>query len=808
MMRSFLIPFFVFINSILLTYADALGQARSSIQLSGTVLHAVTKEPLAGATLTFADLRRSVLTDQRGFFMMSGVGAGHHVIELTYTGFATQVIHLEMTHSLEKNFLMVPVFLENQGVVITGTTAPTSIRKTPVPITIFRQADLIRTASSNIVDALSQLPGVAQITTGPAISKPLIRGLGSNRVVVVNDGIRQEGQQWGDEHGLEIDELSIQKIEVVKGPASLLYGSDALAGVIHFQTAPPVEEGSIKGRFLSNYQTNGGLISSHLRLAGNKNGFNWSGYGSIKSSGDYKNKMDGRVLNSRFHENNWGGQVGFNKKWGYSQIHFSSFDQRLGVVEGERDNNTGQFILFGGTPLERIATSQDLAGRTVLVPNQRVQHTKLVSDNSLQVGQSRLKFSLGLQQNKRREYGEAEAPDEEELFFDLKTLNYNFQWQLPEFNEWHTTMGVNGMRQTNQNKGEEVLIPAYQLMDAGIFLYTQRFMKSVTWSGGLRLDNRSIRGESYEEGGQLKFPDFKKSFSNWSGSIGFSYEPSNDVVLKVNVARGFRAPSLPELASNGTHEGTNRYEYGRLDLQSETSWQADAGLDLEYEHFGLSGSVFYNHINDFIFYRKLSAQAGGDSLIQVGGEELTAFVFEQQNASLTGLEFTLDIHPHPIHWLHIENTFSLVRGRFSKPIDANTPGSEHLPLIPAPRWNAEVRGDFEKGLGAFRQLYLRLNAQTVFTQDRFFSGYQTETATPGYLLVDFGAGANWVDRKKNTLASIHLAVTNIGDIAWQSHTSRLKYTAANPVNGQTGVFNRGRNISLRLLVPFGWKQKN
>ncbi|MFM7510943.1 MAG: TonB-dependent receptor [Bacteroidota bacterium] len=781
-------------------------QAQVTLQLSGLVLHAQTREPLPGATLSFSELRRSVQANEKGFFIIEGIGSGHHVVEVTYAGFATQVLHLEMTQSQEMNFLLVPVFLENQGVVVTGTTAPTNLRKIPIPITIFRQSDLMKTAASNIVDALSQLPGVSQITTGPAISKPLIRGLGSNRVVVVNDGIRQEGQQWGDEHGLEIDELSIQKIEVVKGPASLLYGSDALAGVIHFQTAPPVEEGTVKGRLLSNYQTNGGLLSSHLRLAGNKNGFNWSGYGSIKSSGDYHNKLDGPVLNARFNENNWGGQVGINKKWGYSQLHFSNFDQRLGVVEGERDASTGQFILFGGTPLERIATAADLSNRAVLVPNQRVQHAKLVSENAMQVGKSRLKFSLGMQQNKRREYGEAEAPDEEELFFDLRTLNYNFQWQLPEQKEWHTTMGVNGMHQTNQNKGEEVLIPAYQLFDAGVFLYAQRFMKSITWSGGLRLDSRSIQGSAYEEGGQLKFPDFKKQFSNWSGSVGFSYEPSTDVVLKVNIARGFRAPSLPELASNGTHEGTNRYEYGRLDLQSETSWQGDAGLDLEYEHFGLSATIFYNHINDFIFYRKLNGVAGGDSIIQVGGDALTAFIFQQQNASLAGMEFTLDIHPHPIHWLHIENTFSLVRGRFSKPIDNSIAGSEHLPLIPAPRWNTELRGDFEKGFGAFKQVYFRFTTQAVFEQDRFFSAYQTETATPGYLLMDVGLGGNWVDRKKNTLASFHLSVTNVGDVAWQSHTSRLKYTAENGANGLMGVFNRGRNLSLRIAVPFSWKK--
>ena len=264
MRRKTIILFFVFFSALTISL-KSFGQGQNALQLKGTVVHAITKEPLAGATLTISDLRRSIQTNEKGFYSISGIGAGHHVIEVTYTGYATQVIHIEMLQSQDKNFLLLPVFLENQGVVVTGTAAPTSLRKTPVPVTIFRQADLMRTASSNIVDALSQLPGISQVTTGPAISKPLIRGLGSNRVVVVNDGIRQEGQQWGDEHGLEIDELSIQKVEVVKGPASLLYGSDALAGVIHFQSAPPVEEGSIKGRFLSNYQTNGGLISSHVR---------------------------------------------------------------------------------------------------------------------------------------------------------------------------------------------------------------------------------------------------------------------------------------------------------------------------------------------------------------------------------------------------------------------------------------------------------------------------------------------------------------------------------------------------------------
>lgn len=779
-------------------------QVNKGVVLSGKINNSTNGEPLSGAILSIADLKRSVVADQQGRYILNQVSPGHHVLEISYNGFATLVLHIEISNDVERNFSLQPIYRENQEVVVTGISTPTYIRKTSTPILVFKQADLQKSVASNIVDALSRVPGVSQLTTGPAISKPIIRGLGSNRVVVVNDGIRQEGQQWGDEHGLEIDESSVNRVEILKGPSSLLYGSDALAGVIHFQTAPPVEEGTIKGKLVNGYQTNGGLANTHLQLGGNNKGLHWSGYGSMKSAGDYSNRYDGKVLNSRFNEFNAGGQVGVNRKWGYSNISFSSFSQRLGVVEGERDDVTGQFLLFAGTPLERIATSSDFSGRQVWVPNQQVQHFKLVTENSIAIQQSRLKFSVGWQQNLRKEFGEPEDPTAAELFFDLGTLNYNLHWQLPEKNEWHTTIGVNGMKQRNQNRGEERLIPDYHLFDAGLFVLTQRMKEKLTWSGGLRIDTRLLQGVATDEEGQLKFSAFNRNFSNWSGSVGLSYEPVSSLVFKANLSRGFRAPSLPELASMGAHEGTNRYEIGNLDLTSETSWQADLGVQLESEHISLELSAFRNLINNFIFYRKLYAQAGGDSIIQQGGEQLTAFVFDQQTAHLQGFEVNIDVHPHPIHWLHIENSFSIVRGKFNQDIDPEVDGSNQLPLLPAPRWNGEIRGDFDKGWGKLRQVYIKLVAQQTFAQDRFFSGFSTETRTPAYLLMDAGMGFSVVDRKNKVKATIHLAVTNLTDQAWQSHTSRLKYTSENLSSGRMGVFNQGRNFSVRLAVPFKW----
>ncbi len=200
------------------------------VKMTGKITDAKTGEALVGAYIYFTDDKIGTTSDANGAYVLTNIPPGHHVVEVSFTGYNTLVEHIEINADLQKDFALSTRIVENQGVVITGVSGATSIRKAPVPITSVKKSALLQTASGNIIDALSHVPGVSQVSTGPAISKPIIRGLGANRVVTVNDGIRQEGQQWGDEHGIEIDEMSVTKVEILKGPASLMYGSDALAG--------------------------------------------------------------------------------------------------------------------------------------------------------------------------------------------------------------------------------------------------------------------------------------------------------------------------------------------------------------------------------------------------------------------------------------------------------------------------------------------------------------------------------------------------------------------------------------------------
>lgn len=782
------------------TNCDA--QRRGVIILSGIINEAATNLPLPGASIYFTDARIGSIADSAGKFIIRNLPSGHHLIEVSHTGYTPVVTHIDISISTQKDFSLQPSIVENKGVTVTGVTSATSTRNIPVPVTLIRKTQLLQTPSTNIIDALSRQPGISQISTGPAVSKPVIRGLGYNRVVVMNDGARQEGQQWGDEHGIEIDEASVSRVEIIKGPASIMYGSDALAGVIHFITNVPAPDGTVKGNIFSGYQTNNKQVGLNANIQGSQNGFNWNVYGSSKSAGDYRNSYDGKVLNSRFNEKNYGGYVGLNKSWGYSHLIYSSFNQNIGLVEGERDSSTGKFLVNAGSALERIAENDDLTGRGLFTPNQNVRHYKLMLDNSFIAGKSRLKLNIGFQNNLRKEFGNAEDPSETALFFDLKTWSYNLQWRLPEVDNFETTIGISGMAQVNKNKGAEVIIPAYNLFDAGGFIFTQKSFKKATVSGGLRYDHRSVNAAELLDGNAVKFNSFKETFSNLSASAGISYQPTNALTLKANVARGFRAPALSELTSNGAHEGTSRYEYGEAGLKSEKSLQFDAGAEFNYEHISVSVSAFHNTINDFIFYGRLESMAGSDSLISVGGEELEAFQYNQNTAKLSGVEASIDIHPHPLDWLHINNSISFVRGQFKQSID----GSNNLPVIPAARYIGDLKASFTTGKRAVRNFYVLAEIDKTFAQNKPFSGYNTETATGGYMLLNAGIGTD-IFSKGKAILNIHIAANNLTDIAYQNHLSRLKYAAVNEANGRRGVFNMGRNFSLKLNVPFSFAGK-
>ena len=787
---------------------------------TGRVVDAVSGEGLPGADVIFPDLKQGAATGADGRFQFNNLPQGRFLVQVRSLGYntASQTVATGSDNPLEIKLTVAAT--EIGQVVVTGVSAATELRRSPVPTTVIDRIRLNQTSSTNVVDAIAHTPGLAQITTGAAIGKPVVRGLGYNRVVTLNNGARQEGQQWGDEHGIELDEFSIDHAEIIKGPGSLLYGSDAMAGVINFVAPDPIAEGHITGLATATYQANNRQQGYSFQNAGNLNGLNWLARGTRKVAGNYQNRYDGRVYNSGFSEWDANGYLGLNKSWGYSHLTFSTFNQQLGLTEGVRDLASGRFVRevpSGDSTRPEPVPDADLRGYGLAVPRQQVNHLRVGTDNNFILGSrgARLTLQVNYQQNLRREFGNVRNPAETSLYFQLRTVDYSLRYFLPETHGWNLTLGTSGLHQQNRNLGLEFLIPAYRVSEGGVFAVAKKTVGALDISGGLRYDVRRIRAESLflgpddrpvdsgTPGVKTKFGGFETTFQNYSGSLGAAYNLSEKLTFKANLARGFRAPNIAELGSNGQHEGTIRYEVGRPNLAAETSLQLDAGLSYATEHVRLSLDAFENSIDNYIFARRLLGAAGTDSLRvnPTDGSTVGVFRYEQGRARLLGGEISLDLHPHPLDWLHFENSFSMVRAR-----QLDRPAAEqYLPFIPADRLQSELRGNFRRQGKRLANAYVRVQLEHTFAQNRYFAAFDTETATPAYTLINAGLGTDVADAKGRTLFSVFLTANNLFDVGYQSHLSRLKYADFNYANGRRGVFNMGRNVGVKVVVPLAFR---
>ena len=751
-------------------------------RLQGVVTDKVDNSPLTGVVVSIPELSKVVVTNVQGQYDFEALPSKKVTIQVSYIGHQTIIKTVDLATVSSMNFVMKESNATIDEVVVTGLSGKLLMKESPTPVSTISQRDLLTTSSTNMIDALARQPGISQITTGGGISKPVIRGLGYNRIVVVNDGVRQEGQQWGDEHGIEIDGQGVNNVEVLKGPASLMYGSDAMAGVVIFHSDPVLAQGQMKAVASSEYQTNNGLFDYSLNFAGNKKDIVWDLRYSDKMAHAYQNKYDGYVFNSQFKEKAASAMVGLNRNWGYSHLKFSYYHLTPSMVEGDRDETTGAFLkpaLVNGQEDEVIATDyQHLYGHGL--PYQQIHHYKAVLDNSFYIGKGNLKAIVGYQQNRRQEFEDVETPDKSGLDFRLHTVNYDVNYALPLSDNWKFTGGANGMYQRSLNQGDEFLIPAYHLFDIGAFVTSGLTLNQWHLSGGARIDNRSLRSEALEN----RFAAISRNFSGLTGSIGAVYDILNNMHVRLNAARGFRAPNLSELASNGVHEGTQRYETGNADLKPEYSWQIDAGFDYSSAVVSVQASLFMNLIDNYIFSHRTGGMTDG----------VPTYRFVQGDARLQGGEVSVDVHP--VERLHFMNSFSYVNAvQLHQPEE-----SKYLPLTPAPKWTSELRYDLVRDGSVLNNTFVKLGLECNLRQDHFYSADDTETATPSYTLLNMSVGTDIMSHRR-TVASIFLIGDNLTDRAYQSHLSRLKYTDINNATGRQGVFNMGRNICIKVVLP-------
>lgn len=822
----FIITLLLFNHSVV--HADFIpGKAT----LTGKVADAKNNASLQGASVYIPDLKLGVATDSLGNFLIKNLPTGTFLVEVSFEGYKTitQTIVLKESE-LTQNFLLKETTTEVIEVVVTGSSKATQIKRNPVPIISISHDYLVTNISTNAIDAIARIPGVRAVTTGPNVSKPFIRGLGYNRILTLYDGIRQEGQQWGDEHGIEVDQYSVNRVEVIKGPASLSYGSDALAGVVNLIPTQPAPEGKMIGDIVTDYQTNNKMFGGSALFGATKNGIEWLGRISHKQATNYQNKVDGRVFGTAFNETDANASLGIHRKWGYSHLDFVLYDDLQEIPDGSRDSTTWKFTrqITEADTVRRIVSDADLNSYKISTLHQHVQHYRVFSANNFILNNgSRLLVNLGFQRSERREFSHPQVPYQNVagLFLQLNSFNYDIKYSLKDIADWSITFGVNGMYQQNTViNGTEFVIPSYHQFDIGPFATAKKTFGKLDIAGGVRYDVRSFHNdELYTKsnpvsgfdmpvsdtdtvGAYKPFSNYSHTFSGVSGSIGATYNFSEKVSVKANISRGFRTPNIAEISANGVHPGTNFYQIGNPNFQPEFSLQQDIGFVYSSKYAVIELNLFNNFINNYIYNQKLIGINGGDSIVPGFGVQQT-FKFQASSANLYGGELSVDLHP--FKGIHFENSLSVVyaqnKGVAGKAV-ADT--ERYLPFIPPLHGISELRFDFDSKSLNIKHGFVKLQMEYYANQDRIYSAFGTETRTPGYSLFNAGVGGSFVNKHSKTICSAYIMANNLFDIVYWDHLSRLKYFTAYPDDPREhGIYNMGRNISFKLDFPLDYKLK-
>lgn len=786
-------------------------------------------KPVDNVTIKIIGDNQSTRSNRSGDYKLTVVGTENLVIQFSGIGYQTEKIKVSTTG----DSTIYDIDLKSQAsdlndVVITGVNRATALRKSPVPIAVLSRKTMDQNVSTNLIDAIVKgIPGVTAVTTGPNVSKPFIRGLGYNRVLTLYDGLRQEGQQWGDEHGIEVDEYGISRAEVVKGPASLTYGSDALAGVINMIPLNPIiQDGKLKGDFTTNYQTNNGLIATSLGLAYGKNDWKYTLRATGKAAHNYENKVDGLVYGTAFREYNLSASARVDKNWGFSKTAITYYDNLMEIPDGSRDSLSRKFtrqILDNGDDIKNrsVVPDGELNTYSINPLHQHIQHFRFYNTSQFKFGNSDLNVLIGGQQSIRREYNHPTAPDQAGLYVVLNTLNYDVKYNLPDFGGIESTLGINGMLQGNRSKdATDFPIPDYDLFDIGAFYFARKSFGKIDISGGVRMDRRNMAWNNFyvsidsqtgfgkkatanDSGGDLQFPSFNRNYYGLSGSLGLTYNLSEKLLIKANIARGYRAPNITEIGSNGLDPGAHIVYLGNRTFNPEFNLQQDLGIIAYLRDADLSFEVFNNDIQNYIYQSRLTDESGNPVVIVPGN---LTYQYQQAKARLYGAELSVNLHPSQMKWLSFNNSLAYVVGLNKNEALVNLHGraAKYLPFIPPLQIRSELKATAQKAVGFLDKPYIKLDAAIFANQNRFYALDDTETFTKGYTLINVGLGSSIKSKKGQVFMDLFIQVDNIFNIAYQSHLNRLKYFEyyESSPNGRSGIYNMGRNMSFKMVIPF------
>ncbi len=717
----------------------------SQNQLKGKIIDKKTQEPLPFANIYLPEINKNTVTDKKGHYLVKNLPNGKTKVQVSYIGYKTTIKTIFINKKeTELNFELEMSILQAEEVVVSGGT-PSSQHENAIKIELIKAEEINSTGNLSLTDAITKIPGVDMIAKGNGVSKPVIRGLSMTNILMLNNGVKLENFQFSENHPFIIDEFGINRVEIIKGPATLLYGSDAVGGVINVLKEKPAPIGKIIGDFNSQFHSNTYGFVSNIGLKGSSNKFIWGIRTGLKTHKDYLDGNLNVVPNSRFNEKILKINTGFNKNFGTFRFYYDYNKPKLGMTIKNIEN------IVQKNKRKNEFWYQDLTNHV------------FSTRNTLYFNKFKLKINAAYQMNNRKLQTSTDMPSFEMVNMDLNTLSYEIKTHLPSNLNSEYIIGFQGANKTNKNnQAPNHVLPDAKINDySGFALFQYTFFDKLKTQAGLRFDFRNIKTKAEDNK-----PAIDTFYNNISGSIGVTYKIISQILVRANIASAYRSPNIAELTQNGMHGA--RYEQGNPDLNTQRNYELDLSTHFHSDYIMIDVSGFYNKILDYIFIAPTNDTANNGNKI---------YRYSQTNATIYGGEICFDIHP--FKWFSLKTGYGYLKGK-------KDDGS-YLPFIPHNKIKIETK--FKKNkISIFEDAFFKIGG--IFAQKQN-NPAMFETETNSYFLLNAAIGAQI--KAANQKISFSVQANNILNETYFDHLSTLK---------PLGYYNIGRNICFNLKVPF------
>lgn len=724
----------------------------SDAQFSGQLVDADSKKGIPFASIYLIDYQFGTVCDENGKFSFSHELPDNFILRITAPEYDALILPL----TIKDNGIAIEMKLSHTEINEVTVSAPRSgLQQRNVTFVDSRNMEeLNKIPSTNMGELLQKIPGVYNASTGNGVSKPVVRGLQGMRIVTLLNGVRIESQQWGSDHDIGYTNLGIGSVEVIKGPASLMYGSDAIGGVIYFKDEEYAAQHKVEVKALSGFESNSLGTNSQLELKASGKNIRWTGSGGYLRNSDYGVGSNEFVPNSRFNSVAAKSSLGFNRKHWVSNVRYAYSHQNVGII-GEHHHDEEE----EEEEHEEIYVHEQ-EGR-IEVPFQSYDNHLLSWDNKWFKEKGEWQLLLGYGLNGLSEF--EEDADSAAMSMKLHSINYTVRNQY-RFAKAELFTGFQGVTQLNRNFGvEEELIPDASIIDNGLYAIVHIPLKKWTLQGGGRFDVRYLTTDFTEDSLRIE-----KTYYGYNFGIGTVRDGEKNT-FRINLSSGYRVPHISELLAFGVHHGGQRFEIGNADLVPERAYQIDISDEIHGEHMEVILNPYVNLMQDFVYLKRMDYQLEGYD------------VYEYQqlpNALLTGLDLAVHYHPHFAHWLHWMPTISLLYADDTK--------GNAIDRIPPGRFTNELKLTFDTPAEK-SEFEAIVEHRYIFAQNRVG---ELESASTDYHLVNLGFNVSFGSKWRwNT----SMGVKNLLDQQYVDHLSGLK---------TMGISGPGRNFYIRLQVEF------